>query len=173
MSSWATIAGPNRNCSSWLCAGLWPLWKTMQIGGTESCCLKDLTLSLYSVCTTGTLNCAQINMFFSVLFKLTAFLGSSQSLLRSLLLTLKKMFKKTLKADIYFDPEASDFEEGEAVFYMQSLFLENQMRQNFDKLSRLQNFRMRREGEVTSWEASNWNHRSVNSPLDKQLWIIL
>lgn len=57
-----------------------------------------------------------VYVFFSGLYKLTAFLGSSQSLLRSLLLTLKKMFKKPLKADIYFDPEAQDFEEGEAIF---------------------------------------------------------
>lgn len=84
-------------------------------GATQSCCLEHL----YTVCTMGTLNCAQINIclcFFSGLYKLTAFLGSSQSLLRSLLLTLKKMFKKPLKADIYFDPEAQDFEEGEAIF---------------------------------------------------------
>lgn len=84
-------------------------------GATQSCCLEHL----YTVCTMGTLNCAQINIclwFFSGLYKLTAFLGSSQSLLRSLLLTFKKMFKKPLKADIYFDPEAQDFEEGEAIF---------------------------------------------------------
>ena len=29
---------------------------------------------------------------------------------------LKKMFKKVLKAEIYFDPEAQDFEEDKVVF---------------------------------------------------------
>ena len=29
---------------------------------------------------------------------------------------LKKMFKKTWKAEIYFDPEAQDFEEEETAF---------------------------------------------------------
>lgn len=86
----------NNNCSAQeglqLLALCWAViaLKDTADGATQPCCLEHLT-SLHSLYH-GYIELCTNKQFFSGLYKLTAFLGSSQFLLRSLLPTLKKMF---------------------------------------------------------------------------------